>query len=146
MIQEKAIPLILEGKDVLARARTGSGKTGAFIIPILERILSIKNAAREQHTRVIVLAPSKELCHQIFNNFQQLGSSCTRDIKFIDISSYCDVSSVKSLLNERPDIVITTPTRILAHLKAKNIDLKEALEILVIDEADLIFLLDLKRT
>jgi len=123
----------------LARARTGSGKTGAFTIPILERILTVKNTAREQHTRAVVLAPSKELCHQIFSNFLQLGSSCTRDIKIIDISSHGDVNSVKSLLNERPDIVITTPTRILAHLKAKNVELKESLEILVIDEADLVF-------
>jgi len=139
LIQEKAIPLILSGKDVLARAKTGSGKTGAFTLPLLDRILNIKNRAREQHTRGVVLAPSKELCHQIYNNLLEMGSSCTRDIKIIDISSHGDVSSVKSLLNERPDIVVSTPTRILTHLKAGNLDLKESLEILVIDEADLIF-------
>ena len=139
LIQEKAIPLILEGKDVLARARTGSGKTGAFTLPVLERVLGIKTTAREQHTRALVLAPSKELCHQIYANFLQLGSYCSRDIKVIDISSHGDVSSVKSLLNERPDIVISTPTRILAHLQAANIELKDSLELLIVDEADLVF-------
>jgi len=57
----------------------------------------------------------------------------------IDISSHADANSVKSLLNERPDIVISTPTRILWHLQASNVDLKESLEILVVDEADLVF-------
>lgn len=139
MIQEKAIPLILEGKDVLARARTGSGKTGAFCLPTLQRILDVKASAREQAIRAVILAPSKELCHQIYNNFQQLAAFCSRDIKVIDISSQADVNGVKSVLNEKPDIVVATPTRILTHLASKNLELKESLELLIIDEADLVF-------
>ncbi|CAL8135827.1 unnamed protein product [Orchesella dallaii] len=139
LIQEKAIPLILEGKDVLARARTGSGKTGAFCLPTLQRILNIKESAREQAIRALILAPSKELCHQIYTNFQQLSTFCTRDVKVIDISSQNDLNSAKSLLNEKPDVVVSTPTRILAHLTGKSLDLKESLELLIIDEADLVF-------
>ncbi|CAL8114920.1 unnamed protein product [Orchesella dallaii] len=139
LIQEKAIPLILEGKDVLARARTGSGKTGAFCLPTLQRILNIKASAREQAIRALILAPSKELCHQIYTNFQQLATFCTRDVKVIDISAQNDLNSAKSLLNEKPDVVVSTPTRILAHLTGKSLDLKESLELLIIDEADLVF-------
>lgn len=139
LIQEKAIPLILDGKDVLARARTGSGKTGAFCLPTIQKILDVKASAREQAIRALILAPSKELCHQICTNFQQLTSFCSRDIKVVDISAQNDVNSVKSLLNEKPDILVATPTRVLTHLTGKSLELKESLEILIIDEADLVF-------
>ena len=108
-------------------------------MPILQRVLTIKSTAREQSILVVVLAPSKELCHQIYSCFTELGSSCTRDIQIVDISSHSDVNSVKSVLNERPDIVIATPARILNHLEEKTISLKDSLEMLVIDEADLVF-------
>jgi len=139
LIQERAIPLILEGKDVLARARTGSGKTGAYSLPILQKVLTIKSTAREQSIRALVLAPSKELCHQIYGNLVELASSCIKDVKVVNITcSTCEVT-VKSLLSEKPDIVVATPTRILSHLTKKNLNLKESLELLVIDEADLVF-------
>ena len=65
LIQESAIPLLLEGKDVLVRARTGSGKTGAFVIPVIQKILNSKINATTQNTSTLILAPSKELCHQV---------------------------------------------------------------------------------
>lgn len=65
MIQEKAIPLLLEGKDVLVRARTGSGKTAAFAIPLIQKILNSKMNATEQLISALILAPSKELCQQV---------------------------------------------------------------------------------
>lgn len=65
MIQETAIPLLLEGKDVLMRARTGSGKTAAFAIPAIQRILNLKNTSAHQCIRALVLSPSKELCGQV---------------------------------------------------------------------------------
>jgi ATP-dependent RNA helicase DDX56/DBP9 len=61
LIQERAIPLILEGKDVLARGRTGSGKTGAFVIPVVQRILQTKVYASQQEVRALMLAPSREV-------------------------------------------------------------------------------------
>lgn len=65
LIQEKAIPLLLEGKDVLVRAKTGSGKTAAFAIPVIQKILNSKMNATEQVVAALILAPSKELCQQV---------------------------------------------------------------------------------
>lgn len=64
---------------------------------------------------------------------------CSRDVKCVDISEQVDVSVQEPLLVERPDIVVATPARALAHLKAKTLDLKSSLEIVIIDEADLVF-------
>ncbi|KAG8235867.1 hypothetical protein J437_LFUL016474 [Ladona fulva] len=139
LIQEKAIPLLLEGKDVLIRARTGSGKTAAFAIPVIQKILSLKNVAREQSVRALVLSPSKELCQQIYSNFLMLTDKCSREVRCVDISSQVELSAQRPLLMELPDVVIATPARALLHLKAKNLQLKDSLEILVIDEADLVF-------
>ncbi|XP_075223161.1 putative ATP-dependent RNA helicase DDX56 [Lycorma delicatula] len=139
LIQERAIPLLLEGKDVLMRARTGTGKTGAFAIPVIQKILYKKQFAREQEVKALILAPSKELCFQIHKNFLQLTSKCSRDVRCVDISPQVDLSVQKAVLVERPDVVISTPARALAHLKANSLTLKDSLEILVIDEADLVF-------
>lgn len=140
-IQEKAIPLILEGKDVLARARTGSGKTGGFAVPIIQKLL-VKKLANDDlppATRTLVLAPSKELCHQIHRNLLQLTSSCSDSVRCVDVSGQSDLASQKPLLADRPDIVVGTPARVLAHIKASNLDLRSGLEFLVVDEADLVF-------
>ena len=66
LVQEKAIPLLLEGKDVLVRARTGSGKTAAFSIPVIQKILNSKQTDNQQCIKALILAPSKELCNQVF--------------------------------------------------------------------------------
>lgn len=65
LIQETAIPLLLEGKDVLMRARTGSGKTAAFTVPVIQKILNLKNISTHQSIRALILSPSKELCGQV---------------------------------------------------------------------------------
>lgn len=139
LIQERAIPLLLEGKDVLMRARTGTGKTGAFAVPVIQKILYKKQFAREQAVKALILAPSKELCNQIHKNFLQLTIKCSRDVRCIDISPQTDLSVQKAILVERPDVVISTPARALAHLKANSLSLKDSLDMLVIDEADLVF-------
>ena len=87
LIQEKGIPLILDGKDVLAKGRTGSGKTAVFAIPIIQKILDEKQTVKEQMTRALILAPTKELCKQLQNSFVSLMVSCSRDIRCIDIAS-----------------------------------------------------------
>ena len=69
-IQKRAIPLIMEGRDLLARGRTGSGKTGAFVIPIIQKVLDCKRigtGSSEQCVRALIMAPTKELCRQIQN-------------------------------------------------------------------------------
>ena len=93
LIQEKGIPLILEGKDLLARGRTGSGKTAVFAIPIVQNILTEKQMAKEQVTRALILAPTKELCQQLYKAFVSLTSSCSRDIRCVDIASQVNLNS-----------------------------------------------------
>ncbi|XP_072177180.1 probable ATP-dependent RNA helicase DDX56 [Diadema setosum] len=139
LIQEKAIPLALEGKDILARARTGSGKTAAYAIPLIQKILSTRQTAREQATRALILVPSRELCSQAYKNIQDISKCCSKEIQCADVSGQVDLSAQRPLLMERPDIVLGTPSRILAHIQAKNLSLRDSLEILVIDEADLVF-------
>ncbi|KAK2712630.1 hypothetical protein QYM36_011351 [Artemia franciscana] len=139
LIQERAIPLALEGKDLIARGRTGSGKTAIFLIPAIQKILNHKDKLKEQSTRVIILAPTKELCRQIYQNCIQLTSSCSKDVKCTNLSWGSNLSVQKPMLMAVcPDIVISTPSRILAHLKARHLSLKTSLDLLIIDEADLV--------
>nr|XP_023701305.1 probable ATP-dependent RNA helicase DDX56 isoform X1 [Paramormyrops kingsleyae] len=139
LIQEKAIPLALDGKDLLARARTGSGKTAAYGIPVIQRILTSKQTVRDQAVRALILVPTKELGHQVQTMIRQLIAYCARDVKVADISSKADLSAQRPILMEKPDIVVGTPSRVLAHLTAQNMTLSSSLETLVIDEADLLF-------
>ncbi|XP_056323199.1 probable ATP-dependent RNA helicase DDX56 [Danio aesculapii] len=139
LIQEKAIPLALEGKDLLARARTGSGKTAAYAVPLIQRVLTSKQTVREQAVRAVVLVPTKELGQQVQTMIRQLTAYCSRDVRVADISGKADLSAQKPILMEKPDIVVSTPSRIQAHINAQNLQLHSSLEMLVIDEADLLF-------
>ncbi|KAB0790076.1 hypothetical protein PPYR_15608 [Photinus pyralis] len=139
LIQERAIPLLLEGKDVLVRARTGSGKTAAFTIPMIQKILTKKHTLTEQEIKALILAPSKELCNQICSVIKDLTIKCSRDVHFVDISPSVDLQAQKPLLVEKPDIIVGTPSRTLQHIRAGNLSLKDTLEMVVIDEADLVF-------
>ncbi|XP_062565145.1 probable ATP-dependent RNA helicase DDX56 [Armigeres subalbatus] len=139
LIQEKAIPLLLEGKDVLVRARTGSGKTAAFSIPIIQKILNHKREAKEQQTTVVVLAPSKDLCHQISKVIEDLTIKCGRLVRCVDLSTKVDKVALKHMLAERPDIVVSTPAKLVAQLQEGNLSVKDSLQTLVVDEADLMF-------
>lgn len=95
--------------------------------------------AVHQQVKSIILAPSKELSHQIYNVVRDLTVKCSREVRCVDVAPQVELSVQKPLLVEKPDIVVGTPSRILQHLRAKNLVIKESLEILVIDEADLIF-------
>uniref|UniRef100_A0A1W7RI19 Probable ATP-dependent RNA helicase DDX56 n=1 Tax=Agkistrodon contortrix contortrix TaxID=8713 RepID=A0A1W7RI19_AGKCO len=140
-IQEKAVPLALEGKDLLARARTGSGKTGAYALPLLQRLLAAKASAlvAEQAVRGLVLVPTRELARQALRMFRRLAAYCARDVRAVDLAGPEDTAVQRPLLMEKPDVVIGTPSRVLAHLQMQNLRLQNSLEILVIDEADLLF-------
>ena len=141
LIQERAIPLIIDGRDLLARGRTGSGKTGAFCIPLVQRILDVKTQHSSQTAiqaiRGCVLCPSRELARQTFEVLQSLTSSCGGIIRILDLGTK-DVATMKPLLSDVPDIIVGTPGRLAEHLKAANLKL-DALTNLIIDEADLIF-------
>ncbi|XP_032364040.1 putative ATP-dependent RNA helicase DDX56 [Etheostoma spectabile] len=139
LIQEKAIPLALEGKDLLARARTGSGKTAAYAVPVIQRILASKQSVREQEVRALILVPTKELGQQVQTMIRQLTAYCSRDVRVADITGKADLSAQRPILMEKPDVVVGTPSRVLAHLNAHNLLLQSSLETLVVDEADLLF-------
>lgn len=138
LIQEKAIPLLLEGKDLLIRARTGSGKTAAFAVPLIQKILVNKRMQERQEIKSLIVAPSKELCKQIHDVIVSLTIKCFREVRVVDLSPQMDLNAQKLLLSEMPDIVVVTPGRLLQHLKAKNLTLKHSLDTLIIDEADLV--------
>ncbi|KAL5243927.1 hypothetical protein ACI65C_011337 [Semiaphis heraclei] len=139
LVQERGIPLLLEGKDMLVRARTGSGKTAAFVIPVIQKILEFKDINADSYeTQALILAPSKELCNQIFKNILQLTIKCSRVIKCVDISEQIDMKEQQPLLKIPPDVIVATPARALLHLQGKNMTLKK-LQTLVVDEADLVF-------
>ncbi|XP_034617506.1 probable ATP-dependent RNA helicase DDX56 [Trachemys scripta elegans] len=141
LIQEKAIPLALEGKDLLARARTGSGKTAAYAIPLLQHLLQVKMSplVTEQAVRGLVLVPTKELGQQVLQMIRQLTAYCSRDVRVVDVSGQVDMSAQRPILMEKPDVVVGTPSRVLAHLQGHSLSLRHSLEVLVLDEADLLF-------
>ncbi|EKX33294.1 hypothetical protein GUITHDRAFT_81602 [Guillardia theta CCMP2712] len=132
VIQSMVIPVALQGKDVCASSRTGSGKTAAFALPILERLLY--RPRRVAATRVLVLTPTRELAVQAHAMMEKLAA-------FTDIRCYIVIGGVKNQLQEtelrkKPDVVVATPGRMIDHLRnAPGIGF-EALEILVLDEAD----------
>ncbi|KAF5355336.1 hypothetical protein D9758_006059 [Tetrapyrgos nigripes] len=141
LVQAKAIPLALESRDILARARTGSGKTAAYCIPILQKILSSKSALDvndplRQSTRALILVPTRELSEQVSAYLRQLCKYC-EDLVIANIASVTNSNLQKNLLAERPDIVVATPSRALASLQSKAL-IVSSLDSLVIDEADLI--------
>lgn len=139
-IQAEAIPLALEGRDLLARARTGSGKTGAYGLPLLQHLLRIKAApsAVAQAVRALVLVPSKELGQQVVRSLRQLAAFCVRDVRVADLCAQTDLAAQRPVLMEKPDVVVGTPGRVLAHLSARSLSLRQSLELLVLDEADLL--------
>ena len=145
LIQEKGIPLAIhKRKDILSRGRTGSGKTGSYIIPILHLILANKKAnLQQQDISAVILAPSKELSAQICKHTNQLNQFTSNHISILDIGSVSGNTSaadMKQLVSEKPDIIISTPSKLLSHVKSGNIkNIKEMLQFLVLDEADLMF-------
>ncbi|KAH7101532.1 ATP-dependent RNA helicase dbp9 [Auriculariales sp. MPI-PUGE-AT-0066] len=138
LVQAKAIPLALEGRDILARARTGSGKTAAYCIPVVQKILSAKSLGKqaERTTRALMLVPTRELSEQVSALLKQLLVYCDRDVTFANAASGSNLH-IKAELADQPDIVIVTPAKALALLQAKTL-IASSVESLVIDEADLI--------
>lgn len=93
---------------------------------------------KKQQIKGLIVAPSKELCKQIYDVIMCLTTKCYREVRVIDISPQTDLNAQKPLLNEMPDIIVVTPSRLLQHLKVGNMMLKHSLETLIIDEADLV--------
>ncbi|KRX46722.1 putative ATP-dependent RNA helicase DDX56 [Trichinella murrelli] len=138
LIQEKFIPLALQGKDIVSRARTGSGKTAAFSIPIIQKILEEKQSSGIQCIRAVVLAPSRELAKQLCDHINSLCQFLIPEIQCVDLVIAEHAVAQRFSLNSNPDIVVSTPSRLLAQLKQNNLSLRETLKYFVVDEADLV--------
>ncbi|KAL6067853.1 putative ATP-dependent RNA helicase ddx56 [Balamuthia mandrillaris] len=140
LVQAEAIPLALQGKDVLAKARTGSGKTAAYSIPMLQKILDLrKQNVTEPGVRGLVLVPTRELCQQVFEHCQALTHYCSDTITLLSLSTDLPFKTQKARLSELPDVLICTPKLLHDHLQKKTVTLKHSLSMVVVDEADFIF-------
>uniref|UniRef100_A0A6A7G6A0 RNA helicase n=1 Tax=Hirondellea gigas TaxID=1518452 RepID=A0A6A7G6A0_9CRUS len=131
-IQASAIPSALAGSDILGNAVTGSGKTAAFMLPILERLLHRPKQTRR--TRVLILTPTRELAAQCFSMGKDLAKYSDIEICFIVGGLAMKPQEVD--LRNRPDIVIATSGRLIDHLRNSQSIHLEDIEILVLDEAD----------
>ena len=126
-VQAKAIPPILEGRDMVGSAQTGTGKTAAFALPTLQRL------EKPGECRALALAPTRELAIQIEENFRIYGKHLGMNMALL----YGGVKYGKQLeqLRNKPDIVVATPGRLLDHLGQGNLNLKK-IEVLILDEVD----------
>ncbi len=131
-IQTKTIPIALEGKDVVGGAVTGSGKTAAFIIPILERLLY--RPKKVPTSRVAILMPTRELAVQCFSVARRLASFT--DVTFCQLVGGFSLREQEGVLRTRPDVIIATPGRFIDHMRNSASFTVDTLEILVLDEAD----------
>ena len=130
-VQERAIPLINKGMDILAGAQTGTGKTAAFALPILNRLQ--KSNSKKRTVRALILTPTRELAAQVNNSFRTYGTALP--FKTIEIFGGVSMRPQKSKLKKGVDIVVATPGRLLDHLNQNTINLSEV-EVFVLDEGD----------
>lgn len=130
-IQEKTIPFVLQGKDVLGLAKTGTGKTAAFVLPILQKLL--EKPAKEKGVRALIAAPTRELAEQINNNIIQLSK--LTNIKSATVYGGVSAKTQIEALKRGVEIVVGCPGRILDHINERHLKLGK-LEFLVLDEAD----------
>lgn len=128
-IQEKAIPVVLKGKDIIAQAQTGTGKTLAFVLPILEMI-NPKNRA----VQALIITPTRELALQITNEVKHLIANL-EEVNVLAVYGGQDVERQIKKLKGAKQLVIGTPGRLLDHLRRGTIELSEV-SMLVLDEAD----------
>jgi ATP-dependent RNA helicase DeaD len=126
-IQEQAIPIALEGRDLIGQAQTGTGKTAAFSIPFLQRITD------EPVVQVLVLTPTRELCIQVAEEVGKIGKYIRA--KALPIYGGQDINRQIRALKGRPQVIIATPGRLMDHMNRRTIRL-DHLKVVVLDEAD----------
>jgi len=143
-IQNEAIPHVLEGRDVMGLAQTGTGKTAAFVLPILHRLLT--TPAKSRSPRTLILAPTRELAEQIFRSVLDFmrGTRLRATVIYGGVGMFPQVRA----LRQGVDIIVACPGRLLDHMNQGNVRF-DGLETLVLDEADHMFdmgfLPDIKR-
>ena len=127
-IQAQAVPLALKGRDLMGLAQTGTGKTAAFTIPIIERLLG-----GPKRTRALILTPTRELCQQVEASFQKYGEGTGLDV--ISIYGGVGYEPQTAALRAGVDVIVATPGRLIDHLEKQHV-IFDDLEVLVLDEAD----------
>ena len=132
-IQKAAIPHLMQGRDLLGCAQTGTGKTAAFALPILDRLIRYNHRAGQRQTRVLVLTPTRELAIQIYDSFRTYGKHTK--IKCAVIYGGVGQGPQVSALAGGVDVLIATPGRLLDLINQKYLSLK-TLDVFVLDEAD----------
>jgi ATP-dependent RNA helicase RhlE len=134
-IQSAVIPIVMDGNDLIGCAETGTGKTAAFLLPILNRILKARAAAPEERgfTRVLILAPTRELCVQIEDDVQ--GFTYHTELTSIAVYGGVPMDGQERALKAGVDIVVATPGRLMDHMRNGAVAF-DKLDTLVLDEAD----------
>src|SRR3954468_15377445 len=127
-IQAQAIPLIVQGRDVMGLAQTGTGKTAAFTLPIVDRLLE-----GPRRTRVLVLTPTRELCLQVEESVRKYAKH--EPLGVAAVYGGVPLDPQQKMLRAGVDIVVATPGRLIDHLERQNVVFDD-LEVLVLDEAD----------
>ena len=148
-IQAQALPHIMAGQDVMGAAQTGTGKTAAFTLPILHRLMPLANtsASPARHpVRALILTPTRELADQVFESVKRYGAQSP--LRAAVVFGVVDIGPQKEALRNGCEVLIATPGRLLDHVEQKNVNLGQV-GILVLDEADRMldmgFLPDLER-
>ena len=132
-VQQEAIPVILAGRDLRATAQTGSGKTAAFLLPVLHQLLALEEASAAPATRALVLVPTRELARQILEEVERFARyTFLQSAMVIGGEGFKEQSA---LLRKIPDILIATPGRLLEHIQAGSM-LAGEVRWLILDEAD----------
>ncbi|KAF1861380.1 hypothetical protein Lal_00025671 [Lupinus albus] len=140
-IQRVAIPLILEGKDVVARAKTGSGKTFAYLLPLLQKLFTNNADRKKLAPNAFILVPTRELCQQVYNEVLSILELCRVQLKVVQLNSNMLHSDLRAALTGPPDVLISTPTCVQKCLSSgvlQGASINSSLETLVLDEADLL--------
>lgn len=132
-IQAEAIPALLEGRDLLGCAQTGTGKTAAFALPILHRLIETPKKAMPRHTRVLVLTPTRELAIQVHESFRTYGKNLK--LKYTVIYGGVGQSPQVKAMSSGVDVLVATPGRLLDLIEQGQVKLT-GLEVFVLDEAD----------
>jgi ATP-dependent RNA helicase RhlE len=134
-IQSAVIPIVMDGNDLIGCAATGTGKTAAFLLPILNRMLKARAAAPDERgfTRVLILAPTRELCVQIEDDVE--GFTYHTDLTSIAVYGGVPMDAQERALKSGVDIVVATPGRLMDHMRSSVVRF-DKLDTLVLDEAD----------
>jgi len=148
-IQAQALPMVMQGRDVMGAAQTGTGKTAAFTLPILHRLMPMANpsASPARHpVRALILTPTRELADQVAESVKRYGKGT--NLRSTVVFGGVDIGPQKEALRNGCEVLIATPGRLLDHVEQRNVNLSQV-GILVLDEADRMldmgFLPDLER-